>query len=185
MHVGEYLLALVGIVLGLALADLAYSAHRLIRRRAEVKFDAAPILCALIAALLVFLNFWGDYAVLHGMTEAPLWSIMPNLTLLFLNYLIAAAALPDEWDGELDLWTFYLQNRRQFWVLLAIAGIVATAYNAAHSWPPTLMDVISCVVTLVFAAVACLTRRRWLQLSLLVIFLASLAISSAGLNIAG
>lgn len=61
MHVGEYILALVSIVLGLALADLAFSTHRLIRRHADVRFDAAPIIAALVAAYLVFLNFWGDY----------------------------------------------------------------------------------------------------------------------------
>jgi len=33
MHVGDYILALVAIVLGLAITDLAFSTHRLIRRR--------------------------------------------------------------------------------------------------------------------------------------------------------
>ena len=171
MHVGEYLLALVGIVLGLALADLGISTHRLIRRRADVKFDVMPILTAAIAAYLVFLNFWGDFARFRNLTEASLWSTLPNLLVLFLSFLIAAAALPDEWEGKLDLWEFYLHARVQFWLLVGAAGVAATLYEAAGHWPPRTDDYVSIGLTLPFAIIPCITKRHWIHVLVAVLFL--------------
>ncbi len=39
---------------------------------------------------------------------------------LFILYLIAAASLPDEASGPVDLRAYYLQNRRHFWGLVAL-----------------------------------------------------------------
>jgi hypothetical protein len=185
MHVGEYILALVIIVLGLAIADLAISTHRLIRRRADVKFDAAPILAALIAAYLVFLNFWGDYSHFRTVTSAGLWSTLPNLAILFVNFLIAAAALPDEWKGNLDLWKFYLSTRRQFWVLIAIADVIASIYNAVYNWPLPISVYASATLTLIFAAILWVSERRWVHLFLASAFLAMLVFGTRDFVISG
>ena len=152
MHVGEYILALVIIVLGLAIADLAISTHRLIRRRADVKFDAAPILAALIASYLVFLNFWGDYSHFRTVTSAGLWSTLPNLAILFVNFLIAAAALPDEWKGNLDLWTAkgkenLLRNVPEEWAAgiagMTGAGFIDPGVDAAKLYTNDIWDAAS------------------------------------------
>ena len=114
MHVGDYVLALVAIVLGLAITDLAFSTHRLIRRRAEVKFDVVPIVAALTAAYFVFVNFWGDYHHFQHVTSAGLWQTLPNLAILFLNFLVASVALPDEWNGKMDLWEYICRSAESF-----------------------------------------------------------------------
>ncbi len=174
MHVGEYILVLVSIVLGLALTDLAFSTHRLIRRRADVKFDATPILAALLAAYLVFTNFWSDYGHYRTVTSAALWETLPNLAILFVNFLIAAAALPDEWEGEIDLWQYYLATRRQFWILIAIGTLTALAYGAVNLRPLPISAFISAGLVLILAATLCITERRWVHVGLLCALLAML-----------
>lgn len=185
MHVGEYILVLVSIVLGLALTDLAVSTHRLIRRRADIKFDAAPILAALLASYLVFANFWGDYAHYRAVTSAALWPTLPNLAILFVNFLIAAAALPDEWEGKMDLWQYYLATRRQFWILIAIGTLIALAYNVLnHSLLP-ISAYISAALVVLLAATLCTTERRWVHLGLLSASLALLIFGNGDFVISG
>ena len=187
MHVGEYILALVIIVLGLALTDLALSTHRLIRRRADVKFDVTPIIAALLAAYLVFANFWGDYRHFQGVTSAGLWETLPNLAILFLNFLVAAAALPDHWEGKLDLWQYYLAARRQFWVLVGLTSLVASVYFVATTWPQRFPLAIyaSGPIVITICATLCFTTRRWLHLLLLSALFATIVFGNGDLRIAG
>lgn len=185
MHVGEYILVLVTIVLGLALTDLAFSTHRLIRRRAEVKFDAAPILAALLASYLVFANFWGDYGHYRNITSASLWATLPNLAILFVNFLIAAAALPDEWDGNIDLWDYYLSTRRQFWTLIAIGTLLALLYNVVNHKLLPISAYVSAALVLALITILCVSRRRWLHLAFLSGLLAMLIFANGDFVISG
>lgn len=187
MHVGEYILALVIIVLGLALTDLALSTHRLIRRRADVKLDATPIIAGLLAAYLVFSNFWGDYHHFQAVTSAGLWETLPNLAILFLTFLIAAAALPDHWEGELDLWQYYLSTRRQFWVLVGLTSLVASIYFVATTWPKRFPFSVYASGPLIVAicVTLCITTRRWLHLLLLCGLFAAIVFGNGDLTIAG
>jgi hypothetical protein len=187
MHVGEYILALVIIVLGLALSDLAMSTHRLIRRRADVTFDATPVIAALLATYLILVNFWGDYHHYHGVTSASLWSTLPNLALLFLSFLIAAAALPDHWDGKLDLWQYYLSSRREFWTLVGVATLLAIVYDVATSWPehPPVSAYVSGALVLGICGTLCVATRRWLHIVLLSAFFAMLVFANGDWTIVG
>ena len=185
MHVGEYILVLVSIVLGLALTDLAFSTHRLIRRRADVEFDAAPVLAALLAAYLVFANFWGDYRHYRTVTSASLWATLPNLAILFVNFLIAAAALPDEWHGKIDLWQHYLATRRQFWILVAIGTLTALVYGAMNERLLPVSAYISAALVLALAGALCITERRWVHIGLLCGLLAMMVVGNGDLMISG
>jgi H+/Cl- antiporter ClcA len=53
----EYLLALVSILIGLAVADLSSSLHRLLRARRRVRWDWLPLAGAFLVILLI-LEFW-------------------------------------------------------------------------------------------------------------------------------
>jgi len=185
MHVGEYILVLVSIVLGLALTDLAFSTHRLIRRRADVKFDAASILAAMLAAYLVFANFWGDYGHYRTVTSASLWATLPNLAILFVNFLIAAAALPDKWEGKIDLWQYYLATRRQFWILIVIGTLLALVYNVLNQRLLPLSGYVSAALVVALATILCVTERRWLHVGLLCTLLAMLVFGNGDLVIYG
>ena len=80
--------------------------------------------------------------------------------------------MPDEWEGKLDLWAFYLNNRIQFWVLVGLAGTAVNFYNMLNHWPPAIGDFAGTVITWAFAIAACLTRRWWLNLLITAGFLA-------------
>lgn len=185
MHVGEYILVLVSIVLGLALTDLAFSTHRLIRRRADVKFDATPILAALLAAYVVLNNFWRAYRHFQAVTSASLWTTLLTLALLFVNFLIAAAALPDEWDGKIDLWQYYLSTRRQFLILVAIGTLIALVYNTLNDRELAISAFVSTALILTAAATLSLTERRWVHVGVLCGALAMLVLGNGDVVISG
>jgi hypothetical protein len=121
MSLVERVAVLVAIVLGLALAELGTSFHRLMRAGNRVKWDwMSPALAVLM--LLETVQFWwlsqGWYA---DATELRLIEFLPRLVLLLLIYLLAAAVLPDEVPKEgIDLRAFYVETSRYFWVLILL-----------------------------------------------------------------
>jgi hypothetical protein len=118
----EYITVLVSIVVGLAIADLATSAHRLLRAGGRVRWDWIAPTAALLMLLELF-NLWWKW---HGFTGTTLGQVVPYFATLLLLFLSASAALPDEVPAEgLDLREFFHENRRYFWS-------VYTAYVA--SW---------------------------------------------------
>jgi hypothetical protein len=65
----EYLLALVSILIGLAIADLSMSLHRLLRARHHVKWDWLPLAAASLVMLLI-LEFWW---IFYGLGTSPVF----------------------------------------------------------------------------------------------------------------
>lgn len=104
---------------------------------------------------------------------------------MFVNFLIAAAALPDEWTGKLDLWEYYLATRRQFWALIAIATLIAIAYNAAGDWRLPISAYVSGAVVVLLAITLCISERRWVHLGLLCAFLLLLVLGNGDFVISG
>jgi hypothetical protein len=116
----EYLLALVSILIGLAIADLSHSLHRLLRARRRVRWDWLPLAAALLVMLLI-LEFWW---VFYGLGTLPVFmNYGPFLVLgasLVCMFLLASAALPDQVPIEgLELATYYRENARYIWILFA------------------------------------------------------------------
>ncbi|MET0294591.1 MAG: hypothetical protein ABW042_06190, partial [Phenylobacterium sp.] len=119
MSASDYVSSFVAIVLGLAVADLAASLHRLLRARARVKWDHMPLLAALGAGLSCVSGWWGLYDDFSG--QVSLVEFLPTLVVLVLLFLLASAALPDEVPAEgIDLRAYYMENRRYFWGLFAL-----------------------------------------------------------------
>ena len=116
----EYALGIFAVLIGLAVADIAASFHRLLRHKAQVRWDPLALLAAgyaLCMAVYMWFDIWG---VRHfGMTRHFLFYI-GLVAELFILYLIAAASLPDECIGDMDLREYYLANRRHFWTLIAL-----------------------------------------------------------------
>jgi len=121
MSLVERVAVLVAIVLGLALAELGTSFHRLIRAGKRVQWDwMSPALGFLM--LLETIQFWWlSQAWYANATELRLIDFLPRLLLLLLIYLLAAAVLPDEVpEGGINLRAFYVETSRYFWSLVSL-----------------------------------------------------------------
>ncbi|MBV9697142.1 MAG: hypothetical protein JO005_09475, partial [Gammaproteobacteria bacterium] len=116
----EYALGLFSVLVGLAIADIATSFHRLVRSRAPVRWDPLALLAALYALLLA-IGMWFDlWGVRNVASARTFFFYLVMLTQLFLVFLVAAASLPDDPQAEGDLRAFYALNRRYFWTLVLI-----------------------------------------------------------------
>jgi|SRR5580765_4690792 len=116
----EYALGLFSVLIGLSVADIATSFHRLVRSRAPVNWDPLALLAALYA-LLIAIGMWFD---LWGVRDVPatrqFFFYLVMVATLFVVFLIAAASLPDDPGREGDLRQFYSANRHYFWGLVAL-----------------------------------------------------------------
>jgi hypothetical protein len=116
----EYALGLFAVLIGLAVADIATSFHRLVRSKAAVVWDPLALgaaLYALFMAVCIWFDIWGVRnfaATRHFLFYVSLVADM------FILFLIAAASLPDEPEEGADLRAYYAGNRRYFWGLVSL-----------------------------------------------------------------
>jgi len=121
---------LVTIIFGLMLTDLFASVHKLIRGRSRVRWHWLPILVSWYVLAMVLKNWWGLVFEEGAGIWGSGWVFFYYAHLLLLLYLVASATLPDEIPAEgLDLREFYLDNRRQFWGLMAGVSLILLAYS--------------------------------------------------------
>lgn len=137
----EYLLALVSILVGLAIADLSVSLHRLLRARRFVRWDWIPLATAVMAALSI-LNFWWAF---YRTGRLEIWphygSFLVLASYLISLFLLASAALPDEVpEAGLDLREYYRDNQRYYWCLFALSLVGATATMALNAYGRTTLE---------------------------------------------
>jgi hypothetical protein len=120
MPVGEYLIIFSAILIGLAVADLSLSLHRLMRQGRSIVWHPIVPLAAFIVLCLILNLWWGLYRSFSTTTEIAFLEFLPQVLMLLVLFLLAAAALPDEKLPEgASLKKYYLDNRVQFWGLFA------------------------------------------------------------------
>jgi hypothetical protein len=123
----EYALGLYSVLIGLAVADIAASFHRLVRRKEAVVWDPLALLAAAYALWLA-VGMWFDLWGVRNVAEARhFFFYLAMVANLFVLFLIAAASLPEDAAEDRDLHTFYASNKRYFWSLVALfqAGYIA------------------------------------------------------------
>lgn len=152
----EYLLALVSILIGLAIADLSTCLHRLLRARHRVRWDWLPLASALLVMLLILQFWWGFYRL----GTAPVWTRYGAFlilgALLVSMFLLASAALPDDVpESGVDLAKYYEENARYFWNLFGLFVMLAVVVQFAAIWERNreMADVGRVLPNLGFAAV--------------------------------
>ena len=143
MDITEYWATFVSIILGVGVADLLVNLHRLIHERRRVRWDALPLLWALIALLWLFNYWWAVSANLDGSRDAH---VVGHLALLaigpILLFLTCASVLPRtvpasgvcdmraEWaDGRRVFFALFVANQVFAWVITLSRG--ATEWNLA------------------------------------------------------
>jgi len=123
----EFALGLFTVLIGLAIADVATSLHRLIRHHQEVRWDPLALLASLFS-LLLSIGMWFDlWGIRHATSVRYFFLYLVLVAAFFILFLIAASSLPDEMTGAVDLRRFYEQNRRYFWGLVLTFELVYVA----------------------------------------------------------
>ena len=162
----EYITALLSVVVGLAVADMATSLHRLMRKRRQVRWHWVAPLSAIVILIELF-NLWWNWRNFQGNTLAD---VAPYLLALVLLFLTAAATLPDEVPEDgIDLGRYFDDNRAYFWALyasyltvwigLGTARRLARGDPFAEVWDGFYLDYAS---ILVFFALI-FVRPRWIS----------------------
>lgn len=116
----EYAMGVFSVLIGLAIADIATSFHRLMRSSAAVRWDPltlAAALYTLCAAVYMWFDMWG---VRHFAATRHFLFYLALVGELFVLFLAAAASLPDDAHGTLDLRDYYARNRRYYWSLMTL-----------------------------------------------------------------
>ena len=172
MDTFEYITALVAVVIGLAIADLATSLHRLLRQRKVVRWDWVSPLAALLVLAELF-NLWWRWRGFTGTTTAE---VLPYFVALILIYLTASITLPDEVPEEgLDLRRYFDENRSYFWfvyssyvaviiTLMSIRGL-DRGLSVSDLWSKYYFDYPWIVVAFGMIFV----RQRWISGALMLI----------------
>lgn len=121
----EYALVLISILMGLALADIVVSLHRLIRSQRPVRWDGR-VLMATSLVMLEIVRMWFAQWTGRDLAIAVTFGVYLGefIQILFL-VLLAYASLPDDLGESVDLGNFYEDNRRYFWSVFA-------AYQASY-----------------------------------------------------
>lgn len=93
----EYLIALISIIVGLGLTDLAQSVRELIRPGLTVRWDSLPLAWSALLFLLTILLWWQGFSVLKDPSPKDgAGPVFLTFLLFFLVlYLCCAFALPD------------------------------------------------------------------------------------------
>ena len=116
----EYALGLFAVLIGLAIADVANSFHRLARSHKAVRWDPLTLLAALYALCLA-VGMWFDlWGVRNFAATRHFFFYLSLVAEFFVLFLLAAASLPDEAGEGCDLRAHYERNRRYFWTLVAL-----------------------------------------------------------------
>ena len=120
MDAFEYAMALISIVVGVAMADLAISFQKLVRHRQTIKWDARAPLAAAFGFVVLFsmwFEIWSVHARPDILTYPMLLSLIVEFLLLFLT---ATMILPDDPQPDLDLGAYYETNVRAIWGLFLL-----------------------------------------------------------------
>ncbi|MEO0907932.1 MAG: hypothetical protein AAFY07_10430, partial [Pseudomonadota bacterium] len=90
MEVGEYLIVFAAILVGLALADLSLSLHRLMRQGRVIKWHPIVPLTGFIVLCLILNLWWGLYRDFAGVDEIRLLEFLPTVFTVLVLFLLAA-----------------------------------------------------------------------------------------------
>ena len=160
----EYALGLFTILVGLAIADIALSLHRLIRHSPRVKWDPLVLLAGLYA-FLIAVGMWFDLWAVRAVSETrDFFFYLSIVAELFVVFLLAAASLPDDPQVDSDLRQYYRANRRYFWTLVLLFQLSYYAhytYFAIMRPHPAVAHNATVGVAVIGIAIVMLRARAW------------------------
>lgn len=167
--VADYISVFSAIIIGLAVADLAISLHKLMRHRARVRWDWLIFAVALLVLLNLVAVWWVTLLWYGGIKDMNIATYLPDLAILLILFLASAAILPDEIPAEgLSLRDYYLSNSSYFWTLWAILValvivVLGPRYLPNADWLTFLREEVPNFLFFVGAIILAWTRRYWVH----------------------
>lgn len=121
----EYALVLISILMGLALADIVVSLHRLLRSQQRVRWDGRVLIATSLVMLEIVRMWFAQWTGRDLAIAVTFGAYLGEFIQILLLVLLAFASLPDHVAESCDLRDFYERNRRYFWSVFA-------AYQASY-----------------------------------------------------
>ena len=130
MSVGEYLIIFSAILIGLAVADLSLSFHRLLRQGRSIQWHPiSPMVGFLV--LCFILNLWWGLFRDSQLEEITFLEFLPTVFLMLNMFLLSAAVFPDEkLKPGASMLEHYLDHRAQIWGLFALYFVIVSTITA-------------------------------------------------------
>ncbi len=132
---GEYLLALLAIITGLAISDMVVSLHGLLLNRRLIKWDWLTLMSAAFIFITI-VHSWGiSFRSFEDGFSPPLWMFLLVLWQNIPFYLAARAVLPDHVrvGDEVDLAGHYAFISRYFWAAISLSAVNFLALLVAYN----------------------------------------------------
>jgi len=170
MSPAEILLGFVAILVGIAVADIAGSLHRLLRAGSRVRWHWYPIAAAVLLILLSLQVWWSFAPLGRAGARITFGMFLPFVFGQILLYLVASATLPDTIPEEgIDLKRYYFEQQRYFWLLFAALIAFFFLHNLSRSWirlgisslPQALWKEVPNLVVLGMVLSLAFVRRSW------------------------
>ena len=168
MSISDFVLGFVAIIIGLGVADLLVSVHKLLRAGKRVKWHWATPTLAGLMLLVTLVLWWWSFVWFSDLGSATIAAFLPKFGVLVAAFLMMAAALPDEVpESGIDLRQYFLSSRIHLWSLMSVTlGGLVLVYIIdnwgvgadrvlATTWPP--------MMSFALAVVAAITPRMWVQ----------------------
>lgn len=161
MSIAEFVLGFVAIIIGLGVADLLTSLHKLLRAGRRVKWHWATPTLAILMLLLTLILWWWSFVWFSDIASQTIAEFFPRFLVLVVGFLMMAAALPDDVpDGGIDLAQFYRSSRVHRWSLISVTlGAIVLIYWTDHwsigvdrllaaTWPSMISFALAVLATL-------------------------------------
>ncbi|PZR59494.1 MAG: hypothetical protein DLM50_01305 [Candidatus Meridianibacter frigidus] len=132
----DYLIILLSIILGLAIATLLGNFARLIDNRERIKLYWVSVLWAILLFLIQIQHWWSEYAL----QSVAHWTFGLFLLVLLTPvglFLLSSIVLPQTIDGNEDIEAWYYRNRVWFfsiWMTLPLISFAKDAVNGSFAW---------------------------------------------------
>jgi hypothetical protein len=155
---------LISIVIGLGLTELLMNFHRLLRARAQVRWDGLPLLWT--ATVLIFLlNYW--WALIRGLDGSRLAHTAGEYGLLLahpiLLFLLCATVLPRASEEGIDMRAAYARERDVFVLLflLYVIGNWTLAFLIAPVAWTSSTTILRLAASALIVSLLLIKNRRW------------------------
>ncbi len=177
MTVSEYIILFTSILIGLAIADLSLSLHKMLRYRKRIRWNLiVPVLGFVILCSILNL-WWSIYKKYSALESISFIEFLPQVFILVTFFLLSASVFPDEKPEEgFDLQEFYIENRGQFWglfslfIFLMVSSAAITAIRESWSFSAYIANSGGGIIALALALFLIKTKRmifHWLAVAFL------------------